>query len=121
MEKQTQPIQPVVNSPITDIAQKKSSKNFLVIGLVVLLILILIVLVKFVFLGNSNKSEIVLNQNPVTSSTVSSTNIAQTSESVTKSTPLDSDVKVIDNDLNNLDNSLNKIDQGLNDQQVNLQ
>ena len=109
-------IQPAVDTPIIETAEKKSSKKVIIIGFIVLLLLIPLVVFGVQFLGNSSKkSEIVVNQK-ITPTSVPSGPAADTSDN-----QIDKDVKTVDDGLTGLDSSLNSIDQGLNDQQVNLQ
>jgi hypothetical protein len=117
MEDKIESIQPIVNSPIIETVEKKSSKKIFIVGFIILIILVPIVMLGIQYFGNSNKnSVIVVNQKNNSNSPALSISANNASDS-----QIDKDIQSIDNELNNLDKNLDNVDQGLNDTQVNLQ
>jgi hypothetical protein len=116
MEDQAQSVQPPINSPILEVAEKKSGKKGFIIGLVALLVLALVVTFGLQFFGGSNKkAEIVVNQK-VTPSLSPANAVNNTSDA-----QIDQDAQAVSQIVDNLENDLSDIDKSLNEEQVNLQ
>lgn len=116
MEDQSQPIQPSINTPVLEVAEKKSSKKGLIICLVVLLILALAVTFGLQLFGSSNKkAEIVVSQK--VTPTMSPSNAAND----TSDLQIDKDAQAVSKTVDDLQNELSNIDNSLNEEQANLQ